>query len=187
MLLHTVSAQHETLFGNARVVGGFGGPIFEFGVSNDIPTGIGGGGGVVIENFFIGGYGMGALDYSVIVDDNLDIDQVELAHGGLWLGYSYKTYAVIHPYVSTRLGWGAVNIQFDQPGSSFSDLDRIMAFTPEIGAELNVARWFRIYGTFGYRLVWGTQDEIPDYTDQDFRGWMAGLGFRFGWFGNRRP
>lgn len=177
--------QHETLFGKSRVEGGFGAPIFEFGISNSLPTGIGGGGGVVIGSFFIGGYGLAALDYSVIVDDDLEIDQVDLAHGGIWTGMTFKPHAVVHPYVSTRLGWGAVNIKFDEPGFR-NETDRIMAFTPEIGAELNIARWFRVYGTVGYRLVWGTQEDTREYSDQDFRGWIAGLGIRLGWFGNRR-
>ena len=53
----TAFAQHETLFGRARVVGGFGGPIMEWGLGNDLNTSVGGGGGVVIDNFFLGGYG----------------------------------------------------------------------------------------------------------------------------------
>ena len=40
----TVNAQHETLFGNARVVGGFGAPIIEWGLGNDLTTSVGGGG-----------------------------------------------------------------------------------------------------------------------------------------------
>ncbi len=186
MSISLLHGQHQTLFGKSHVVGGFGAPIFEFGVSNALPTGIGGGGGVVIGSFFIGAYGLAALDYSVIVDDDIDVDQVDLAHGGLWLGFAYKPHAVVHPYISSRIGWGAVNIRVDQPNFNLSDTDRIMAFSPELGAELNIARWFRVYGTFGYRLVWGTQEDTRDYSDEDFSGWIAGLGIRLGWFGNRR-
>ncbi|MEZ4985414.1 MAG: hypothetical protein R2795_10315 [Saprospiraceae bacterium] len=50
-LLH---AQHETLFGNARVVGAFGCSITEFGLRNDIGTSVGGGGALVINSFFLG-------------------------------------------------------------------------------------------------------------------------------------
>ena len=63
MLGFALQAQHETLFNNARVVGGFGAPIIEMGLGNDMSTAVGGGGGVVIDNFFIGGYGVGSLDF----------------------------------------------------------------------------------------------------------------------------
>ena len=39
-----VNAQHETLFNNARVVGGFGAPIVEMGLGNEMTTAVGGGG-----------------------------------------------------------------------------------------------------------------------------------------------
>ena len=57
-------AQHETLFSKARVLGGFGGPLLEFGnIKGDYVTSVGGGGGIIIDNFFIGAYGLGSLDH----------------------------------------------------------------------------------------------------------------------------
>ena len=185
LCLNAGYGQHSAVFGNAKVVGGFGAPIFEMGISNDLPAGIGGGGGVVIGSFFAGAYGLAALDYSVIVDDNLKVDQVDLAHGGMWLGLAYKPHAVLHPYISSRIGLGAVNIKVNQPSDPFDTSDRILAFTPEVGLELNLTRWFRINGTVGYRMVRGTQGDRK-YTDDDFSGWFAGFGIRLGWFGNRR-
>ena len=62
-----VNAQHETLFNNARVVGGFGAPIVEMGLGNEMTTAVGGGGAVVIDNFFIGGYGIGSVDLNALI------------------------------------------------------------------------------------------------------------------------
>ncbi len=47
-------SQHETLFSKARVIGGFGGPILELGdIKGEFTSSVGGGGGVIIDNFFI--------------------------------------------------------------------------------------------------------------------------------------
>lgn len=180
-----VQAQHETLFNKARVVGGFGGPIVEMGLGNDMTTAVGGGGGLVINSFFFGGYGISNIDFNSLIEDE-GIDRIELAHSGFWLGYSYPTHRLIHMYTSARLGWGAVDID-TSPNSNFpKDIDNVFVFTPELGLELNVARWFRITGTAGYRLVDGVNEARSDYRNSDFSGLTANVTFRFGWFGWRQ-
>ena len=61
-----VNAQHETIFNNARVVGGFGAPIVEMGLEMKMTTAVGGGGAIVIDNFFVGGYGIGSVDFNAL-------------------------------------------------------------------------------------------------------------------------
>ncbi len=183
LLAIALMAQHETLFGNARVVGGFGAPIIEFGIGNDLNTSIGGGGGVVINNFFLGGYGMGGLDFDRLVDDELT--EIEVGHGGFWLGSTFKPHKILHLYGSARIGWGAVSIPVDDPDFEFNDLDKIFVLTPELGVELNVTKWFRVAASGGYRWVTGT-NEAFGYNDEDFSGAIATLSFRFGWFGWHR-
>ncbi len=178
-------AQHETLFNKARVVGGFGGPIVEFGLNSTLQNAYGGGGGVVIGSAFLGGYGMGSIDLQSVLDGN-DIEQIDLGHGGLWLGYTYKPHKIVHLFSSAKIGWGAVNIKTDN-FDPFDRLrtDRIFVMTPELGLELNVFRWFRVAGAVGYRWVNGTNGKRK-YTDEDFSGGVGTLTFRFGWFGNRQ-
>lgn len=183
LLTLTLFAQHETLFNRARVVGGFGGPIVEFGLTNDIGTAVGGGGGIVIDNFFLGGYGMGTVDFEKLIDDELT--QVELGHGGFWLGGTFRPYKVLHIYGSARIGWGAVKIPVDEPGVRFEDLDKVFVVTPELGLELNVTKWFRIGATAGYRWLQGANED-RGYKNSDFDGAIAALTFRFGWFGSHR-
>ncbi|MCI5084224.1 MAG: hypothetical protein MRY78_21160 [Saprospiraceae bacterium] len=183
LLAIALMAQHETLFGNARVVGGFGAPIIEFGIGNDLNTSIGGGGGIVINNFFLGGYGMGGLDFDRLVDDELT--EIEVGHGGFWLGSTFKPHKILHLYGSARIGWGAVSIPVDDPDFEFNDLDKIFVLTPELGVELNVTKWFRVAASGGYRWVTGT-NEAFGYNDEDFSGAIATLSFRFGWFGWHR-
>ena len=175
-------AQTQTLFNKARVVGGFGAPITEIGLDKDYNTSIGGGGGLIINSFFIGGYGMASLDFDELLQEDGDVDNIELAHGGLWLGFSVPSQKLLHVYGSARIGWGALDIATDN--QQFNDLDQIFVFTPEAGIELNVTRWFRLAGTVGYRYLSGT-NESADYSDDDFRGTFAGITMRFGGFGNR--
>lgn len=183
-LFVTAQAQHETLFSNARVIGGFGAPIVEMGLNNDLTTSVGGGGAIVIDNFFIGGYGMGSVDFESLIETE-ELEQLELGHGGFWLGYTLAPHNLFHLYTSARIGWGGVGIDLND-NSYRNDFDEVFVLTPEIGLELNLARWFRIAGTVGYRHVEGVNEKLGYYKDDTFNGVMANLTFRMGWFGNHR-
>jgi hypothetical protein len=175
-----LTAQEQTLFGRTHVTGGFGGPIFEYGLNNKLGTSVGGGGGIVLKHFFIGGYGLGSVDFEYLRNNNT-LDKVDIGHGGLWLGLTIPTDKLIHLYASGRFGWGAVNIPVDNPNFDFRDADQIFVMTPEAGIELNIFRWFRIAGTVGYRYTYGT-NENRGYADKDFSGSHWGLTMRFGGF-----
>jgi hypothetical protein len=178
-----LQAQHETLFNQARVVGAFGGPITEYGLSNDLSTSVGGGGALVINSFFIGGYGLASVDFDQLYDEG-DVDVLDIGHGGFWLGGTYQPHRLVHMYGSARLGWGAINIDLNG-NTPYRELDKIFVATPEIGLELNVTRWFRLAGTVGYRYVTGVNED-RGLKGEDFSGAMAGVTLRFGWFGRRR-
>ncbi|MCB0587968.1 MAG: hypothetical protein KDD06_21935, partial [Phaeodactylibacter sp.] len=58
-----LTAQHETLFDDFTSFGAFGGPIVEISsINGEVGADVGGGGALVLDDFFIGGYGMGT-DY----------------------------------------------------------------------------------------------------------------------------
>lgn len=177
-------AQHETLFNKARVVGGFGAPILEMGINNDLNTSVGGGGGIVINSFFLGGYGLASVDFEELFD-NGEVEVLNIGHGGFWLGATFQPYKILHLYTSARLGWGAVNVDLQDNNQRYSDIDKIFVATPELGIELNLTKWFRIAGTAGYRWVNGTS-ENRGYSDDDFSGAVATVALRFGWFGSKR-
>lgn len=179
-----LSAQHETLFNRARVVGGFGAPIVEMGINNSLNTSVGGGGGIVINSFFLGGYGLASVDFEELFD-NGDVKVLDIGHGGFWFGTTFQPYRMLHLYASGRIGWGAVNVDLNDNNQTYSDIDKIFVMTPEIGVELNLTRWFRVAGTAGYRWVNGTSD-AREYTDEDFSGAVATIALRFGWFGSKR-
>ena len=178
---YLVSGQHETLFSKSRVIGGFGSPIIEFSnIKGDFTTSFGGGGGVVIDNFFIGAYGMGSLEHLRYNFDRNDF-RMELAHGGLWFGYTPNGFRIFHPYTSAKIGWGFADIR-DNPFGISSEGDAIFAFTPEIGLELNLTRFFRLAGSVGYRMVTDV-DQLEGYDNKDFSSLNGQLTLRFGWFG----
>lgn len=176
--------RHETLFNRARVIGAFGGPIVEIGKYNgENGTAVGGGGGLIINNFFIGGYGLGGTDITEQFFDNDDDFRMDIGHGGFWLGLVYPQNKMIHAFSSVKLGWGAIGINFQDDDLSYDD--GIFVVTPEVGLELNVFRFFRIAGTAGYRYVDGIR-KGGDVTQDQFNGLVGTLTFRFGGFGNWR-
>ena len=173
--------QTETLFNRARVVGAFGAPITEFSqFKGDYIVSTGGGGGLIIDDFFIGGYGMGTVDINEFIEDNEEIE-MEMAHGGFWLGYTNRSYKLVHIFASTKLGWGGIDIEIDDQG--YRTNDNIFVVTPELGIELNVFRWFKIAGTVGYRSVSGV-NSITGQSNKDFSGLAGTLTFRLGGFGD---
>ncbi len=175
----TAHAQQETLFDDLDVVGAFGGPIVEIGNIVGETTGmVGGGGALILNNAFIGGYGIGtnSPDYAV-GGDNYNI---RFRHGGFWLGYTYKSHKLIHLYTSARIGWGKVRLR-DDDDTVYSD--RVFALTPEVGVELNLTRWFRLGLTGGYRWVSGVNN-IPGAESADFSSPVGILTFSFGGFGD---
>ena len=183
LLMSTVflSAQQETLFGRGHSSGFFAGPIFEYSMwDKELRVSSGGGLGLVVDNFFIGGYGLAAVDLDALLNDNGERVEIDIAHSGLWLGYSWPSHKLFHIFGSVKGGWGLVNTTVDRFGVDNSD--QVFVVTPDIGVEVNVFRWFRLAGTVGYRAVNGINEN--SVIDQNaFNGMTGGLTLRFGWFG----
>ncbi|MEM1326012.1 MAG: hypothetical protein AAGI23_08670 [Bacteroidota bacterium] len=182
--LSLFAQRDRTLFNGNYRTGFFGAPIFEFYDINsgtDFEVASGGGGALIIGDAFIGGYGIGDINLiQTIENDRADID---LAHGGIWVGYVPLQQSAIHPYLSARVGWGAADIVIDDDNFTFGD--RFFVVSPEAGVELNVFRWFRIAGTVGYQWF----DGLPDtgkFGDLDINNLRAGLTLRFGAFGRSK-
>lgn len=177
--LTTSMAQTETLFNDNIDYGGFGGPMIEFSQINGTTVAdVGGGGGLVINNFFVGGYGLGNEGASVTFEEELyDID---FGHGGFWFGLATPQHKLIHAYASFRVGWGEVELKRDGD-REFED--NLLALAPELGLEVNVTDWFRLGLSGGYRSVSGI-DNLPVLDNSDFTGVYGAITFRFGGFGD---
>lgn len=175
-------AQEETLFGRSHSAGFFFSPMVEYSMlDSEVRASSGGGLGLVIDNFFIGGYGLAAVDVDALINDNAESLEVDIAHSGLWLGYVFPSHKLVHLYTSVRGGWGLVNTTFDNNG--INNGDRIFVVTPEAGVEVNLFRWLRLAGTVGYRQVNGVNNSISGLTNSDVSGVTGGLTLRIGAFG----
>jgi len=179
-LLSFTGTAQETLFGNIDHIGGFGGPLIEISsINGETVADVGGGGALILDNFFFGGYGMGTDAPNINLDgQNLDI---EFGHGGLWFGFVTPPQKLIHVYSSFRLGWGGTNLNDGTGDKLYSD--NVMVMTPELGVEINLTSWFRLGFTGGYRFVDGVNELPGGLNDDSFSSPFGALTFRFGGFG----
>ncbi len=174
-----VQAQEETLFDDVDIVGAFGSPILEFSsINGEAVADVGGGGALVIGEFFLGGYGLGN-DFTDTEIEGFRYE-IELNHGGLWFGYAYRQNKVIHLYTDVRIGWGSARLKGDGPAA---ERDRILAITPQVGAEVNILPFFKLALSGGYRLIDGVND-LRGLDNNDFASPVGTLTFRFGGFGD---
>lgn len=182
-----LSAQgnEEVVFDRVTIQGGFGGPIIEM-TSIDDQAGVlfGGGGGVILNNFFIGGFGQGSGFAEHPIDDR--IYSIQLAYGGLWMGYGTPNNKAIHFFSSLKLGGGSVNIPGDDNGDPLFE-ENIFVVQPEIGVEINLLKWCRLALTADYRVVGGIQSSrLAGLSNSDFDSPGGTLTLRFGTFSRNR-
>ncbi len=174
-----LSAQQETVFGNVDVIGGFGGPFIEVGsINGQVGADVGGGGALMLDAFFLGGYGQGTSYPDAVIND---IDRnIKFAHGGLWFGYVKDQYKMVHMFSSLKLGWGKVRLRSD---GDPDENDRVFVLTPEIGVEVNLTDFFKLSLAGGYRVVSGVS-KLQGLDNGDFSSPVGILTFRFGGFDN---
>lgn len=183
-MLFTLSlfAQDKTLFSREHRAGFFFSPIVEYSdIDNEVSTSAGAGLAFIAGDFFFGAYGMGLTSYQNIFDGKLD--QLDMGHGGFWIGFSAPQQSVVHAFSSVKLGWGGLNLEIDDDDLDIED--GFFVVTPEIGVEFNVFRWFRIAATGGYRFINGI-DGNATVSDDDFKGLTGALTFRIGYFGKNK-
>ena len=171
----------ETLFGKSKVIGAFGAPIVEYNFANDnTQISVGGGGAVIVGDFFFGGYGMGSTSQEWV--NNADPFEIDLGHGGFWIGGTYPSHKLVHLYSSVKLGWGAVNIKFFDDDVTAGD--NVFVIEPDLGIELNVFRWSRFAVSASYRWVNGIDPSLAGVSSDHYNGFGCNLTFRLGGFGS---
>jgi hypothetical protein len=187
------TTKDETIFGDVDRIGGFGGPFFEFSDFGDNPsTAVGGGGAIILDDFFIGGYGIGSISFSDVRFDTLtagNISNLDFGHGGIWIGFTPQQNKAIHPFASLKLGWGSVQYEATTDIGTVNEdsrdiKDRVFVVTPEVGVEANIFDFFRVAATVNYRLTDGIDESLNGLRDKDFSKFGAALTLRFGGFGN---
>ena len=164
----------QTLFGSDTRISGFGGPTMSFtSINGEFAHMMGGGGAVLLGDFFFGGYGEG-LTNSIIAGGN----RITFGHGGFWTGYSFMADKALHPCLSAQIGWGTISQQ-DESHYNLTD-DNIFVINPTLELELNFTRFFRLGVGAHYRWVNGVN--TSSLANADFSGPGAFISFKFGWF-----
>ncbi len=168
----------QTLFGDRPFrISGFGGPFMTFStLDGEFAHMMGGGGGVLLGDFFFGGYGLGLTNNIPYAGTD---DEISFGHGGLWLGYNYMSKKLVHPSFHVQVGWGEIR-QRERYGGYTDDGDNIMVITPTLEVEMNITRYFRLGLGGTYRSVMFVDAE--GYSEKDFSGPEVLLSFKFGWF-----
>ena len=164
----------QTLFGGDTRISGMGGPFMSFtSINGEFAHMMGGGGAVLLGDFFFGGYGEG-LTNSIETGGN----KMQFGHGGFWTGYSFMGKRPLHPTVSAQIGWGSIQ-QVDYDNYPLTN-DNIFVVNPAVELELNFTKFFRLGVGAHYRIVTGVNTST--LTDRDLSGPGAFLTFKFGWF-----
>lgn len=173
-------SEPQFLIGSDINYGGFGGLMMEVStVKNKGLYNIGGGGGALLNNkVFIGGYGMGNVSEGPLFNYNGTPAILEMEHGGLWLGYLHRAENIVHFGASTRFGWGGIELS-DQNRVSLLK-DDLFLLSPQAELEVNVLPFMKLNVSVGYRLAFGVTDTYLESAD--FSSPYGLVGFYFGWF-----
>ncbi len=181
--LFSQEREYQTILDNHDLrISGMGGPFMQFtAVAGEFGHMMGGGGAVLLNNFYFGGYGLGLTnaipDY---VNDNPS-DRLSLGHGGFWLGYSLFGEKPIHFSFSSLIGWGEFGImQYD--GYYPFIRDKIFVVAPTAELEVNLTRYLRIGAGVSYNLYTMMDEHMHGYRSSDISAPAGFLSFKFGWF-----
>lgn len=203
--------QFKTLFkqDGKTTVSGFGGLMMEFsGINNQFAYSLGGGGAVLInQSFFIGGYGLGTVNFPSYTYPQPSLtreyNSIVFGHGGFYTGFVFRPNSPVHFGVSSKFGWGGISVtdnylEYGYPGYPYDEIitDQVFVITPQLEAEFNIASWFKFNMGLGYRIVTGVDatyaaytdpsssivEQVPYFDSDAFNSMTLQLGFYFGWF-----
>lgn len=175
--------EYQTIFDNQELrISGMGGPFMQFtGVAGEFGFLMGGGGAVMLNDFFFGGYGLGLTN---AIPDHVNgnpTDRLYLGHGGFWMGYTLFGDRPIHFCVSSMIGWGEFGIMQYAEYYPFVR-DNIFVLAPTVEVELNLTRYFRIGVGASYNLITMVNEDLHGYKSGDLSSPGGFLSFKFGWF-----
>ncbi|MCF8358591.1 MAG: hypothetical protein K9H26_07510 [Prolixibacteraceae bacterium] len=162
-----------------RRISGFGGPTMSYSAINgEFAFLMGGGGGIIINNLFLGGYGEG-LSNSYSVGNVNSLRNFEFGHGGFWIGYEIFPKKMIHPVIHTRIGWGEISGYHNELNQDVSD--NVFVVVPTVSLEVNLTRFFKMNVGAEYRRTLNV-NAIPNMNDDHFSSFGVYMNFIFGWF-----
>ncbi|MFO7670762.1 MAG: hypothetical protein R6W31_13965 [Bacteroidales bacterium] len=170
-------------FNDVRI-SGMGGVFMQFTAADgEFAHMLGGGGAVLLGDFFFGAYGLGLTNQIPVDRPNLPDyqtgDKLTISHGGFWLGYSLFGDRAIHMNFSSLVGWGTLGVRSEYYPENLWP-DGIFVLSPTMEVELNLTKFFRLGVGASYNIY--TFVDLPGYTASDFSAPGGFLSFKFGWF-----
>lgn len=165
-------------------------------IGNDPAVGSGASVGLIFNrSLYIGLYGMGVVfdlpdfDFKTNIEDFEDLDSLNnfdvkvLGHGGLVLGGVFKPSKIFHGGASVKLGYGDLAMYTYNDDLVSNDFTFIIS--PQLEAEINVARWFKVKVAGGYRFA--TDLRTDKFYDKNYLNSPTGsISLMFGWFGENK-
>jgi len=147
------------------------------------------------RSLYVGFYGMGVVfdlpdfDFKTDIDDIHHLDSLNnfdvkvLGHGGLLLGGVFKPHEIFHGGGSVKFGYGDLAMYNHDDDLVSNDFTFIV--TPQLEAEINVARWFKVKVAGGYRFA--TDLRTDKFYDKNYVNSPTGsISLQFGWFGEKK-
>lgn len=176
----TAQTKETLLKGKKVTFSGFGGPLMLFAkLNNQAVIGIGGKGAALVNDQFVfGGFGYGSV---VNLTDKRtgSGDKYRFGEGGLWLGYIYQPYKLVHTSFNLYSSWITMRkndeINMQSPDGIYYSI------TPFVDAELNMTNYFKIKAGLGYKYVVEVNG-MDAFKAEDLAGPTIMIGFMFGRF-----
>lgn len=183
MVVFSQEKEYRTIFDNRDVrISGMGGPFMQFtSVAGEFGHMMGGGGAVLLNDFWFGGYGLGLTNAIPDYVNQNPTDRLTLGHGGFWLGYSLFGEKSVHFSFSSLIGWGEFGVMQDYATYPFVR-DKIFVLAPTVEVEVNLTRYFRMGAGVTYNLYTMVDEVMHGYTSGDLSSPGGFLSFKFGWF-----
>ncbi|MCD4835179.1 MAG: hypothetical protein K8R31_15380 [Bacteroidales bacterium] len=177
---------------NLKFTGGFIGP--EFKVSDtydDYGLLVGGRIGAILNNDFLiglGGYGLTTRSTFPVPNTPDTTVRMSMGYGGLAMEYTLFRKKAIHFSIPVMVGAGGYSFyeenNYDDFWYDYNTIDNSAAFIvePGINIEFNLVKFIRFSVGASYRLVYGTNFDVVDITDEDLSNLSFNASFKFGFF-----
>lgn len=141
---------------------------------------IGAGGAILMNNFFIGGFGYFKTNSFTIQSEHFGNESLDLDmfYGGIWSGYSFVKMNVIRPNILVYMAYGRLTSREDHNDSfkhstlenDESTYQEFYSLTPQFELEVNITPKLAIAAGINYRIVFGADETIYGLSNYDLSG-----------------